>query len=222
MTSPPGADERRIRSLLDRRGVSYAPQPEPPTVGERPRERDWLDDILNARPEPAPAPAAAPRLPDWRRGQTADLTKLPATDETPQLADEPDDDEPEPEDWENEKPKPTAKPTPARRPNAAARRAQTVYEQVPARTRALLYTGAAAAAGYSLGLPQLFETWINACGNDTSTGGAVALGAGLVLASGVLIDRRTRAWWGPLPWLCRIPLASAILALLLYAPGATS
>ena len=218
MTTAPGADERRIRQLLLNRGVGPdAPAPAPA------RGRDWLDDILDEKP--TPAPPVAPRLPDWRKGETADLTPPPAPapeqpqpevaqDPHGQPADDPADDAPAPA-----KERPHA---PAGRPlEPALRQARQAVEQFPGRVRVLVYTGSAAGAGWAFGLPQHFQAWITACGHDTSPGGALAFGTGLVLACGVLVDRRTRHWWGPLPWLCRIPLASALLALALYAPGVT-
>jgi hypothetical protein len=75
MTAAPGADERRIRSALDARGVGYAPQPPADA-----RTRDWLDDLWADDPPTEPAsPPAPPRAPkearqaadgpswDWRR-----------------------------------------------------------------------------------------------------------------------------------------------------------
>jgi hypothetical protein len=209
MTTAPGADELRARRNLIRAldGVRTAPAP----------GRDWLDDILDDRPAPAGPPRGATRLPDWRKGETADLTP-PAPDEPPvevaapeePPADAPEDDAPAPA-----KARPQAPATPV------VGHLRHAYGQVPGRARTLLYTGSAAAGGWAFGLPQRFESWITQCGHDTSTSGALVLGAGMVLAAGVLVDRRTRHWWGPLPWLCRIPLASALLALALYAPGAT-
>lgn len=229
MTTPPGADEARVRHLLAERGVSYAPQTPPPASG-------WWDALYDDDHDdhhhgPDQPPAAAPRLPDWRKGETADLhgpDPDPPDSNPPVLAKEPVDDEPEEpdtdDDWQDtDEPDPAQLP-PTHRPRAAttARRAHTAYLELPARTRALLYTGSAAAAGYALGLVPLIHSWIAACGRDTSPTAALILGGGIVLTCGVAIDRRTRGWWGPLPWLCRIPLASALLALALYAPGATS
>jgi hypothetical protein len=217
MTAAPGADERRARLNLIR-ALNGGP-------AVSPRPRDWLDDILDDRPTPAGPPPVAPRLPDWRKGETADLSG-PAVERPEQPAPEPAQGPQEPPagGWADEDPDPArARPqAPAGRAlEPAVKQARHAYEQLPRRVRTLLYTGGAAAAGWAFHLPQTFKSWITACGHDTTTSGALILGAGIVLACGVLVDRRTRNWWGPLPWLCRIPLASALLALALYAPGVT-
>lgn len=214
----PGADERRIRHLLTTRGVGYAPQKPPPPTG-------WWDALYDDahtdhHPSPDTPHAPAPRLPDWRKGETSDLRgddpdrpdePAPAAKTTP-AAVEPDEDD---QQWTDiDEPAPTPRP-------GAARRAHAAYLDLPGRLQTAIYTGTAAAGGYTLGLVPLFESWITNCGTDTSTTAALILGSALVIATGTLIDRRTRHWWGPLPWLCRIPLASALLALALYAPGAT-
>lgn len=80
-----GADERRVRQLLAARGVSYTPRP---AAAAQERARDWLDDILDERPGTSPAPA--PRLPDWRMGEAADLRgDDPDCPDRPVAADEP-------------------------------------------------------------------------------------------------------------------------------------
>ncbi|MGY0023737.1 hypothetical protein ACVHNB_32810 [Streptomyces sp. YJ-C3] len=69
----PGPDERRVRAILRRRGVSLGTseeQPLPPAPEHLPpgfptRPRDWLDDVLDGNadtptPRPAPAPIADP------------------------------------------------------------------------------------------------------------------------------------------------------------------
>ncbi|MFE0875368.1 hypothetical protein ACFW4X_10870 [Streptomyces smyrnaeus] len=87
------------------------------------------------------------------------------------------------------------------------------------RTWVLLYNGSAAALGWAFGLVDLFGGWIADCGHAYSVTTALLLGTGIVVILGQFIDRRTRGWWGPLPWICRAPLASAVLALGLYAPA---
>jgi hypothetical protein len=88
------------------------------------------------------------------------------------------------------------------------------------RRRNLLYSGSAAALGWGLGLEGRCHDLIAECG--TSTGSplaAVILGGGLVAVAIALIDRRTRHWYLPLAWACRIPAASAVVALALYSPA---
>lgn len=225
-----GADERRIAQLLRARGVgpdaTLPPPPPPPD--------DWWDrlyDDRQARPD-GPRPAA-PRLPDWRKGKLADLRGPdPDSPDTPAKptrkpdADEPEDDVEPDGEWADLDDEPEAAPPTVRRPQSSRqanrRAAHAAYLGLPGRTRWFLYTGSAAAAGYVVGLVPLMNGWIASCGHDTSPRAALILGLGIATAAAVLIDQRTRRWWGPLPWLCRIPLASAVLALLLYAPGATS
>jgi hypothetical protein len=147
-------------------------------------------DTRSHRPA-VPAPAAR-RLPP--PGQVVDLDK---------------DDEPEPDD----------EGRPSRVVVLRARLGQHKDQQH--RWRVLVYNGSAAGAGWVGGLVPPLRDAIASCGQQTgSTGAAITIGVGIILATGVLIDRRTRHWWGPLPWICRIPLASAVLALGLYTPSA--
>lgn len=98
--------------------------------------------------------------------------------------------------------------------------------QAPARvplspkTRSALYNGAAATAGWAFGLYDLFADAIASCGTDYSISGALVLGAGGCLLIAHVWDRRTRHWWPGLAWAARIPLATAITALALWAPAA--
>lgn len=87
------------------------------------------------------------------------------------------------------------------------------------RARQLLYNGTAAGLGWLFSLPQGIESAISSCGHDAGLGPALIVGAAICAAARLLVDRRTRGWWPPLAWVCRAPLASAVLALLLYAPG---
>jgi hypothetical protein len=87
-------------------------------------------------------------------------------------------------------------------------------------TKRLLYNVAAAGAGWYVGLGPTIGGWIESCGRETSIGGALVLGGGICLGIAVFWDRRTRHWQpAPLAWLARIPLASALTALALYAPA---
>jgi hypothetical protein len=87
------------------------------------------------------------------------------------------------------------------------------------RARRIAYNGGAAALGWGLGLVGPMTHALDACGRDQSIGAALVLGVGGCLVIGFAIDRRTRGWWPPLAWVARVPLASAVLALVLYAPA---
>ncbi|TXS78678.1 hypothetical protein [Streptomyces sp. sk2.1] len=86
-------------------------------------------------------------------------------------------------------------------------------------TLRLLANAGAAGVGYWLGLVPLIGHAIEDCGRTTSIGGALTLGGGLVLFIAHVWDRKTRHWNLLLAWGARIPLASAITALALYAPA---
>lgn len=63
MTTQPGADELRMRAILQTRGVGPDAAP-PPVIPPEPvaRPRDWLDDILDS-PAPSKPAAKKPRTP---------------------------------------------------------------------------------------------------------------------------------------------------------------
>jgi hypothetical protein len=88
------------------------------------------------------------------------------------------------------------------------------------RTRRFLYNGSATGAGWGLGLYQQCAHALADCG-QTSTSGALVLGVGTCILVAHFWDRRTRHWWPGLAWAARIPLATAILALALWAPAAS-
>lgn len=96
---------------------------------------------------------------------------------------------------------------------------------VPARpalsagTKRLVYNVSAAAVGYFYGPTRMVGGWIESCGQQTSIGGALVLGGGICLLTAHFWDRRTRHWMPGLAWVARIPLASVITALALYAPA---
>lgn len=89
------------------------------------------------------------------------------------------------------------------------------------KSRALLYNASAAGAGWGLGLYQQCAASLADCGTRYSTSGALTLGIGGCLLVAHFWDRRTRHWWPGLAWAARIPLATTILALALWAPAAT-
>ncbi|WP_328732037.1 hypothetical protein OHT20_18640 [Streptomyces caniferus] len=92
--------------------------------------------------------------------------------------------------------------------------------QLNPRAQRLLYNGSAAALGWVLHIGPPIKHVIEECGREASIGASLVLGIGICGAVAVLVDRRTRHWWPPLAWVCRAPLATAVLALLLYTPTA--
>ena len=88
------------------------------------------------------------------------------------------------------------------------------------KTRTALYNASAAGAGWVLGLYQQCATALTDCGQQTSISGALTLGIGGCLIVAHVWDRRTRHWWPGIAWCARIPLATALCALALYAPAA--
>ncbi|MBA0051943.1 hypothetical protein E0L36_13870 [Streptomyces sp. AJS327] len=87
------------------------------------------------------------------------------------------------------------------------------------RARWLLYSGPAAGVGWWCGLGPAVHGLLADCGADASVGAALIVGTGLCAVTAMAVDRRTRGWWPPLAWVCHIPYATCVLALLLYAPG---
>ncbi|MGC5401879.1 hypothetical protein ACPXCP_39835 [Streptomyces sp. DT20] len=85
-------------------------------------------------------------------------------------------------------------------------------------TLRLLANAGAAGAGFLLGLVPMFGSWIEECG-ETSIGGALVLGGSITFVLTHFWDRHTRHWHPVLAWVARIPLASVITALALYAPA---
>ncbi|MEV8477896.1 hypothetical protein [Streptomyces sp. NPDC051173] len=191
----------------------------PPTVGSP--APDWWED-LDRNEEPFAARPAAPRLPWWwepkpllasASGTEADVD--PGESEEPLAA--PAAEEPGSEDDPLEPSQPgtwfVSDPgyypaLPAPRPPAA----------LNPKTRAALYNAAAAGTGYAFGLTPMLGGAITAVGHS-SISGALVLGGGTCLFTAHFWDRRTRHWWPPIAWAARVPLASAVLALALYAPA---
>jgi hypothetical protein len=90
---------------------------------------------------------------------------------------------------------------------------------ISAKTRSALYNASAAGTGWALGLYDQFAHAIASCGSNYSVGGALVLGTGGCLLIAHVWDRRTRHWWPGIAWAARIPLATALLALALWAPA---
>jgi hypothetical protein len=221
MTHEPDADELRIRELLRRRGVGPDAYPAtnaspavPSTPGPNPAD-DWWDrlygydgqDLADPRPDNAPdaRPDAATkpdgaartpsggRLPDWRTGQTIDLSPPAPNTSTPpttpastgSTADPDTPDSSEADDDPDSGPatdaRPDTAPTRSRNPlrkvsTAAARMHSRNHAARPSnrRLRALVFNAAAASAGYAIGLVPLLASWLPSTGH--SAAGVLALG----------------------------------------------
>lgn len=135
-------------------------------------------------------------------------------------------DEPEPEAEEEQPDRPPVfAPEPGYwpRPHMPA-----VITNVPARaeaaispgTRRFLYNATAAGAGWMLGLYSKFAWALDDCGHQEGADAALILGVGGAALIAHVWDRRTRHWWPGIAWCARIPLATALLALALWAPAA--
>jgi hypothetical protein len=197
MTNPtqPGADELRLRELLRQRGVGPDAELPPMPPGPPPSGFDPGPD-----PDPAPEPRAW-----WSHTRSeAPVEKGPEAEEQ----DRPRAFEPQPGYW----PRPHV-------PDAVHQRLERAEAAISPGTRRLLYNASAAAAGWGLGLYHAFASALADCGTSYSIGGALVLGAGGSLLIAHVWDRRTRHWWPGIAWAARIPLATAILALALWAPA---
>ncbi|MFB4197738.1 hypothetical protein [Streptomyces carpaticus] len=171
----------------------------------------------------------AGRMPDWRTGQHADLS-APADD---------DDQEDGPAEFQvdvefggelgegtEQVPAPGGPATEtvdggqqvAARPRSMERWSDIGADLSP-RTRVLLYNGAAAGIGWVFQAVPLVTGWMQDCGEEYSITAALILGLLIVTGTAVL-DRRCSGWFQPFRFVARIPLASSVLALGLYAPAA--
>jgi hypothetical protein len=95
-----------------------------------------------------------------------------------------------------------------------------------ARARAAAYSISAALAGFApalLGagwnLPGVVRGWLDGIAAEASIGAALLIGAALAGIVWAAWDRRTRNLPGWLAWTCRIPLASIVAGVLLWAPA---
>lgn len=176
-------------------GDHAAAVPPKPTA----RPRDWLDNLLDdnaTEPEPTPEPDPEPE-PDEETGEDEEQTDRPRAFE------------PKTDYW----PRPHLPATLTHIPDQAE-------AAISHGTRRLLYNASAAGAGWGLGLYQPLADALADCGT-TSIGGALVLGIGGTALIAHVWDRRTRHWWPGIAWCARIPLATAILALALWAPAAS-
>ena len=233
MNGQPEADELRIRSILQRRGVGpdaheATARPDDPTPAADPDS--WWDDLYSEQPEREPERRTAPRLRPWWSKEPSDLTH--EADEEPDEGEpetstdpdpEPADTDPQPTDDAGSSGRWTPQPDYWPRPHMP-----DVFTHIPDRaeaaishgTRRLLYNATAAGAGWGLGLYEQFAHVIEDCAT-TSIGAALVVGIGSTVLIAHVWDRRTRHWWPGIAWIARIPLATAVLALALWAPAAS-
>jgi hypothetical protein len=159
-----------------------------------------------------------PETGDWWNDLYADedakAAEAPADDEPEDAAD----DTPDGSGWFT--PQPDYYPQP-HLPAAFTHAPERAAAALSPKTRAALYNASAAAAGWGLGLYHQLAGAIADCGQQTSTSGALTLGIGACLLIAHLWDRRTRHWWPGIAWAARIPLATALCALALWAPAAS-
>jgi hypothetical protein len=199
----------------------------------------WWADLYDARHGDTLTAATSPaqagdRLPDWRTGQTVDLDERPAgEDKRPagesagtdaadaaDAYEEFDDDELAEDDESDDEP--SRGRTARLHPRQVKAYILEHHGEQQLRFKKLLYNASAAGAGWGLSWEGRLHEVLVSCGRETSDPyAAMILGAAVVGATAILIDRRTRGWWWPLAWVCRIPLAAAVLALALYTPAAT-
>ncbi|MER7395471.1 hypothetical protein ABT381_08140 [Streptomyces sp. NPDC000151] len=214
---------------------------EPPTV-HLPQQvdtgaDDWWDRLYADEDQvpaedPAPLRVAVPadRLPDWWADKPVHLGPEEDTEPEPEDTD-PDEVDEEPEELEETHGQEhdadgsdgIAAPVPAPKAPAADSfwrgwaPAGAVGMQLlhPSRGRRLIYNASAAALGWGLHLDDPVQQLVAYVGREFSDTAVLILSAALVVAVGVLIDHKTRHWWPPLAWICRIPLATTLLALAL-------
>lgn len=188
----PGADELRVRAILRARGIGLDAAPPKPVIPPKPavRPRDWLDDILDSAPEPAPSGPEEPPGP---------VVQEPAAN-TPK--------------------KPGHQRPAFRKPTRPAPRQSLAdaWDNVPPRLRWLGYHATAAGAGWCLGWVGWgtdTAAWY-AAGHWASPSGFVLYGLG---ACALALYRRSRTWAWPFAWAAAIPVSSVVVGVLLYGTG---
>lgn len=160
-----------------------------------------------------------------QRGVGPDATPLAREDwwepkHTPPAieADEDENDEEQPDRPRAFEPQPNYWPRP-HVPAAVTHSRERAQAAISPGTRRFLYNASAAGAGWGLGLYHQFAGALADCGTNYSISGALVLGAGGIALIAHVWDRRTRHWWPGIAWCARIPLATAVLALALWAPA---
>ncbi|WP_406462985.1 hypothetical protein OHB07_16230 [Streptomyces sp. NBC_00111] len=195
------------------------------------RPRDWLDELYAETVSPSRTAPLAEHIRggaryDWRKSADplADTHQPPAGPEAETGAAE----ETPLDPAEQPGPTPAAEhrpawlqPQPSYYPTVPAvlPAAQAAPAALSPRTRSLIYNATAAATGWGTGLLDRCSDALTTCGAEAGIGPALILGIGSCITLAHFWDRRTRHWWIGLAWAARVPLATAITALALYAPA---
>jgi hypothetical protein len=198
-----GPDERRVQHWLRRRGVG------PDALGDT-MATDWWS--TNIKQEPA---CGHEHTVPVHAQPTDELVALLCVECDEQLPPPP----PEKTEARWLRPEPDYYPRP-HLPAAIATAPERASAALSPKTRRALYNASAAGAGWGLGLYQQCARALADCGQQYSVSGALVLGVGGCLVIAHVWDRRTRHWWPGIAWAARIPLATAFLALALWAPAA--
>ncbi|KAK1176704.1 hypothetical protein B7755_052160 [Streptomyces sp. NBS 14/10] len=208
--------DKTAAEMPDRQSEAGTADPE---QGRGARARDWWEGLREAGRD------------GWTKGSATRADEAAADDASDSADDAPDgwwgeifdaDGEQRPDAETDAAPRAWLVPQPGYYPRPAWVDTATEGRTRPALsegTRRLLSNAGAAGAGWLLGLEPAMGDAIAECGRETSISGALVLGGGMCLLIAHVWDRRTRHWWWLLALLARIPLASAITALALYAPG---
>lgn len=169
-------------------------------------------------PEPRDGQPPADDKGDWLDRLWADEDLAPAAPATPQpeAGDQEDTDNPELSKDDPEAAKsPWFTPQPGYWPSLPDMPKPSLSDGA----KRFLFNVGAGATGWAFGLTPTLGDRIADCGRDYSISAALVLGGGICFGIAAFWDRRTRHWYWPLAWFARIPLASAITALALYAPA---
>jgi hypothetical protein len=210
----PGADELRIRALLVAHQVGPDAVPPKPTVPPKPaaRPRDWLDDLLEAQPEPVeeetpqPEPEPEPAVEEPEAAPAEAKPKKPRTKPGRKAK------------RKSRRPKPGgAQAAWDTRPPSPRQSLTDAWDRVPYRLKWLGYHASAAYLGWSTGLVG-YATYVTAWIDRTGLVGPQAVFWYGAAAGTVLVYRRTRHWWKPVAWLAAVPVTSTVVGVLLYAP----
>ncbi|MFE2407099.1 hypothetical protein ACFXDE_02010 [Kitasatospora sp. NPDC059408] len=202
-----------------------------PMVAEPPRPRIPIANrppVVDHTQPPERKAKQEPRTTRIRRPTHVDLSKPTADEQPPQTpsAEVPDKPEPEPAEATESQLSRRRRLALAAVDSTAARRATPRDERQRGRVRVLLITGTAAGIGWALGYGPFLSASIAELGQaDPKWGVGIGL---LAVTGGLIVDIGLRGGrplaqitsWSLVPaTLARVPLATAVLALGLYAPG---